>query len=62
VNYADPLVLKAQKREARDMGVRLRVCENCIEPGDHELGWIHSELPCHRCGAKPCAGVVVLTS
>jgi hypothetical protein len=60
MNYANALVLKAQKREAHDMGKRLRVCENCIQPRDRELGWIHSALPCERCGVVPCAGVVVL--
>jgi len=56
----DTFVQRAQKREKRDMAPRQYVCVACAKPTDTVLGGLHSELPCERCGMKPCVGAVVL--
>lgn len=39
---------------------RMRVCATCVAAGDDSLGAVHSELECERCGARPCAGAIVV--
>jgi hypothetical protein len=59
--FYDPLMVRAALRDERERGVRQRVCSGCHNPEtDKVLGRvIHSELPCHRCGEKPCEGLMV---
>jgi hypothetical protein len=60
---ADQLYKKAALRDAKERGVRERVCAECVHAEtDFILGGIHSELKCMRCGARPCVGAVVVTS
>jgi hypothetical protein len=53
------LVNARWKTKALDVSRRRRVCHGCTADSDALLGWIHSELPCERCGVMPCNGNVV---
>lgn len=57
--YVDPLIMRAVARDARERGVRQRVCVACVTFTDKFLGGIHSALGCQRCGDAPCVGAVV---
>jgi hypothetical protein len=57
---ADELAKRGAARDAKERGGRERICAGCCKDNDHIIGGIHSELPCMRCGKKPCAGVVVM--
>ena len=54
----DGIAQKASAARARSREGRKRVCFGCQRPEDDALGLVHSELPCERCGAVPCHGIV----
>ena len=52
---------KAMRLLAKKRRERKLVCAACKRAGDDVLGDNHSWVtPCARCGAKPCAGFVVI--
>jgi hypothetical protein len=56
----NPAARKAAVKDAEGrLAPRFRVCQSCVTSDDTEIGRIHSEKPCERCGDAPCFGSVV---
>ena len=52
LRFVVSVVIPPQKKRAR-------VCGACVYLTDDVLGYVHSELACTRCSAKPCSGCIV---